>query len=162
MSAIFSPCGLYRYELRRHWGPADSSNVMAFCLINPSKAGAIKGDQTTTIGMGFAKRAGCDGMAFYNLYAFASKDPAHMLAQRDPIGPENDKYLRQAALEFPCIICAWGVNADPDRAMAVVNILKAEGARLYCLGTTKGGHPRHPLRLPYSTLIVPYHHRGAA
>jgi hypothetical protein len=42
-------------------------------------------------------------------------------------------------------VCAWGSNAKPERAARVAQIMLDAGARLWCLGTTKDGSPRHPL-----------------
>jgi hypothetical protein len=43
------------------------------------------------------------------------------------------------------VVCAWGSNAKPERAARVASIMRDAGARLWCLGTTKDGLPRHPL-----------------
>lgn len=155
MSAIFSPCNRYRYELRRQWGH-NTKNVLCFCLVNPSKAGAIKGDTTTSKCTGFAKVHGYDGICLINLYAFCATDPMDMKAQVDPIGPDNDGHLRRVAQEFRSIICAWGVNAYPDRVRDVMRIFTVENCYLSCLGVTKDGHPRHPVRLSYMTPLQEY------
>jgi hypothetical protein len=42
-------------------------------------------------------------------------------------------------------VCAWGSNARLERANRVASIMRNAGARLWCLGTTKDGSPRHPL-----------------
>jgi hypothetical protein len=63
----------------------------------------------------------------------------------DPVGPDNDDYLWNFARECGDVVCAWGSNAKPDRSARVASILKDAGARLWCLGTTKDGSPRHPL-----------------
>ncbi|HGT3090075.1 TPA: DUF1643 domain-containing protein [Pseudomonas aeruginosa] len=51
---------------------------------------------------------------------------------------------------------AWGANAKPERVEAVTSILTAAGGRLWCLGTTKDGHPRHPLYLPGNQALQPW------
>jgi hypothetical protein len=61
------------------------------------------------------------------------------------VGPNNDFYLRDVARSHRNVICAWGANAKPERVASVVELLQEAGATLWCLGTTKGGAPRHPL-----------------
>ena len=70
----------------------------------------------------------------------------------DPVGPENDYWLRELIGVADTIIAAWGNGAaGSDRATQVVSTLKP----LYCLGHTLLGHPRHPLYLLGSTELVP-------
>lgn len=94
---------------------------------------------------GFAKLWDCNGIAVANLYGLRSTDPAALWLHADPVGSDNDAYLRQFAREYGDVVCAWGVNARPERVSAVNTILRDAGAHLWCLGTTKDGSPRHPL-----------------
>ncbi|MCA8326237.1 DUF1643 domain-containing protein [Burkholderia cepacia] len=146
MSAIISPCGQYRYLLSR---PADSMSPMKstalFLMLNPSTADASLDDPTIRRCRGFAKTWDCNGISVANLYALRSTDPAALWVHEDPIGPDNDLYLAKFAREYHDVVCAWGANARPDRVAAVSKILRDAGARLWCLGTTKDGSPRHPL-----------------
>jgi hypothetical protein len=87
----------------------------------------------------------CNGLAVANLYALRSTDPAALWTHPDPIGPDNDDYLWNFARECGDVVCAWGSNAKPERAARVASIMLDAGARLWCLGTTKDGSPRHPL-----------------
>ncbi|MDN7862324.1 DUF1643 domain-containing protein [Burkholderia multivorans] len=73
------------------------------------------------------------------------RHPAALWSHADPVGPDNDAYLRTFASEYGDVVCAWGANARPDRVTAVVEILRDAGARLWRLGTTKDGSPRRPL-----------------
>ncbi|MFM0671949.1 DUF1643 domain-containing protein [Paraburkholderia sediminicola] len=84
-------------------------------------------------------------MAVANLYALRSTDPAALWSHPDPVGPDNDDYLWNFACECGDVVCAWGPNARPERAARVASIMRDAGARLWCLGTTKDGSPRHPL-----------------
>lgn len=56
MSAIFSPCGTWRYRLERDI--AEVGKVACAILINPSYAGAENNDQTVGKLIGFGKRNG--------------------------------------------------------------------------------------------------------
>jgi hypothetical protein len=146
MSAVISPCGTYRYRLTR---AAESMTPMKstalFVMLNPSTADAQFDDPTIRRCRGFAKLWDCNGLAVANLYALRSTDPAALWTHPDPIGPDNDDYLWNFARECGDVVCAWGSNARLERAARVASIMRAAGARLWCLGTTKGGSPRHPL-----------------
>lgn len=146
MSAIISECGQYRYLLSR---PADCMAPMKstalFLMLNPSTADASLDDPTIRRCRGFAKTWDCNGISVANLYALRSTNPDALWSHADPVGPENDAYLRKFAHEYRDVICAWGANARPSRVTDVVEILHAADARLWCLGMTKDGSPRHPL-----------------
>jgi hypothetical protein len=146
VSAIISECGAYRYLLKR---AADSmcpmKSTALFVMLNPSTANAELDDPTIRRCRGFARLWDCNGLAVANLYALRSTDPAGLWSHTDPVGPDNDAYLSTFARECGDVVCAWGANAKPERAAHVANILTHSGARLWCLGTTKDGSPRHPL-----------------
>lgn len=151
MTAIFSPCGRYRYYLT----DGDSEHAAAFVLLNPSTAGTPKPDGTeaddpTARRMrGFAADWGYRSIVVGNLYGLQSPKPAALWNHPDPVGPLNDEYLRLIAY-MPLIVVGWGNEADPERAEQVCRILTAQGAQLWCLGRNANGTPGHPLYLPYS------------
>lgn len=150
--ADLSPCKKYRYTLTRIWGwsgePDEKQqypHLLPYIALNPSTADAKKEDATSRRYAGFARREAYQGYVACNLYGFRSTDPKGLWSAADPIGPENDHFLKAMALNYRTIMCAWGVNARPDRVTRVVSLLRSAGARLICLGLTKDGHPRHPL-----------------
>ena len=72
--------------------------------------------------------------------------PADLWKHADPIGPDNDMWLRTAAREHETVVFAWGANARPDRVREVYEIFRLGRFRkILCIGTTKDGSPRHPL-----------------
>lgn len=155
MGAVISPCGEYRYLLTRPAEtPSPERGTALFLMLNPSTADAELDDPTIRRCRGFAKAWGCAGLTVANLYALRSSDPSHLWGHQDPVGPENDAWLKQVAEEYGDIVCAWGANADRDRAAEVAALLEASGARLWCLGTTKTGAPRHPLYIKASQPLV--------
>lgn len=155
MTAKISDCGQYRYLLTR---PPESMladrGTALFIMLNPSTADAELDDPTIRRCRGFARDWGCSGITVANLYAFRATNPAELLKQADPIGPDNDAQLRALAREYGEAICAWGANAKPERVEQVVQIFRNAGARLWCLGTTKSGAPRHPLYVKASQPLV--------
>lgn len=162
MSAIISDCGKYRYLLTRPAGDAAfvraARDTVVFCMLNPSTADASIDDPTIRRCRGFADRWNCAGIAVVNLYAYRATDPRELrkLDRITAVGPENDHWLRDVAAKSVGIVCAWGANAEPWRVQEVLRIFAAAGARTYCLGTTKAGHPRHPLYVPGCQPLVPW------
>lgn len=153
-SAVISPDGNYRYELRRIWGDPQSANLMAIVGANPSTADHLIDDNTIRREIGFAKREGCDGLVKLNVQAWRATNPDDVPAGDVGRGPLNDRYLRQVCMECQVIVCAWGTVADPDAVRIALKIFDEQMATLMCFGVTKSGHPRHPLYLPLNTQLV--------
>ena len=155
-SAEISPCGQYRWWLRRSWGGRDDpAKVCCFIMLNPSTADAEIDDQTIRRCIAFAKREGCTTLSVRNLFALRSTDPDALRRATDPVGPSNDSELR-AALTADLVIAAWGSKvpvAGRDR-WVMRHILG--GAKLWCLGTTKDGYPRHPLYVKGDKALEPF------
>ncbi len=67
-----------------------------------------------------------------------------MMASPNPIGPATDAELLIAAARCAQIVAAWGVGGEfGERGAAVARLFV--GKKLWCLGSTLAGHPRHPL-----------------
>lgn len=155
MSAIISACGRYRYQLTRP--PIDrhtTAGPALFIMLNPSTADASVDDPTIRRCKSFAKTWDCAGIAVANLYALRATDPKELWLHTDPVGPDNDHYLRMLSFEYETVVCAWGANARPDRVKAIRDIFNGRHHRLMCLGATKQGAPRHPLYVLGSTKLI--------
>jgi hypothetical protein len=139
-TAVISECGHYRYRLTRRWSDAPGS--VTWIMLNPSTADASQDDPTIRRCIAFSKRWGCGSLTVCNLYAYRATNPAELWTVPDPVGPENNNHLIQAGGDL--FVCAWGANAKPERAEAVLELIDGL-APVMCLGTTKGGAPRHPL-----------------
>lgn len=75
----------------------------------------------------------------------------------DPVGPEIDAHVLAGAMRAAVIIVAWGaLGGLLDRDRQVTSCLQRAGCRLYCLGQTRGGRPRHPLYLPTDVPLRSY------
>jgi len=150
-SAIFSDCGRYRYVLRRTWR-ADGRTVLIIGL-NPSTADASNDDPTIRRCVRFAKDWGYGSLIVANLFAFRATQPAMLRTVRDPTGPRNDWWLTRLARQADLTVAAWGMHGSLiARDARVLRKL----SDVYCLGLTKGGHPKHPLYLPASRTPVPF------
>lgn len=120
-------------------------------LLNPSIAGTWVDDPTVKQAKAFTLLAGFGSMHIVNLYGYIATDPRELAAVDDPvIRPENDDWIRKCAQGADRVVAAWGVNADPKRVDEVLELLPRP---VYCLDTTKNGHPRHPLRVPHATTM---------
>lgn len=149
MLAVFEPSGAvtrgpYRYLLWRTWNvhlPA-----VTFVMLNPSTADATLDDPTIRRCTGFAQRWGYGVLLVVNLFAFRAVRPCDLLATSDPVGPENDTYLRYGAEQSSCLMVAWGcLGRTHNRDCAVLELLLGQGFRLFCLGRNRDGSPKHPL-----------------
>lgn len=149
--ADISPCKRYRYTLWRKWGPGD---WMAWLMLNPSTADGAVDDPTIRRCVGFAKRDGFGGILVVNLFAWRSPSPEALFGYADigdAVGPQNDYYIQYVAREVPALVAAWGAQKDWRVAMRTEHVKRllwahsSESPAVYCLGHTRGGHPRHPL-----------------
>jgi hypothetical protein len=146
MGAVFSSCGLYRYQLSRDWanGPR-----LAFIMLNPSTADSDVDDPTIRRCVGFARDGGYGGILIGNLFAWRATDAIEIKKSSQPIGSANDAALAKIIMNAPTIVCAWGNGGTyMDRNDQVLRMIRNLGRRPHCLRMTKQGHPSHPLYLP--------------
>lgn len=159
-SAVIDETGVYRYLLERTWAPLIPRRC-CFIMLNPSTADAEKDDPTIRRCVGFAKSWGFGSIAVLNLFAFRTYDPRLLRSAEnpiDPIGPENDTYLRDYTSSSGLIIAAWG--AFPVAAARAKDVVRLVDRTMFCLGTTAQGHPRHPLYVPAKTERTVFHLPG--
>ena len=147
--ALFSECEKYRYKLTRVWD-RKRGKVM-FIGLNPSTADETEDDQTIRRCKRFASDWGYGGLCMANLFAIRATDPKVMLAHPEPVGPENAGYLHSLALDAGMVVAAWGNHgAHRGRDRAVRRLIEPV-RRMYCLGKTNSGQPKHPSRLRADT-----------
>ena len=80
-----------------------------------------------------------------NLFAYRATSPRDMKMADDPVGPLNDGWLVELALDAGIIIAAWGNHgAFLGRSFAIKQLIPG----LHCLGLNKSGEPVHPLYQP--------------
>ena len=156
MSAVISPCGQYRYRLDRSWSPwerpwpavPEQSLPLLWVMLNPSTADGDKDDPTIRKCIGFSKRWGFSSLIVVNLYALRSTDPTALWRHSDPCGPDNLQMIKEVCHGVRNVIVGWGNRNMLDaHAFRVLEMLPKP---VVCLGTTKHGHPRHPLMVPYA------------
>lgn len=145
----------YRYLLTREWKTdTEKPNLACFIMQNPSTGDEYVDDPAIDECIKLVRKwdhddkLSHDGIAVVNLYACVGSDSAKLDQLEDPIGPENDRYLKEAIKQYTdSIIIAWGDGTGnlPElakRRRAVRAMLPKNG--IYCLGTTENGQPRYP------------------
>lgn len=154
--AVLSPCGTYRYSLRRWWGSTLATLVVIG--LNPSTADARDDDPTIRRCVDFAALLGCGGLVMLNAYAYRATDPRALVAAGYPVGPDNDRIIAAhlAHADIAAVVCAWSDHVRPKRAREVVAILREFTHVPLALGVTKSGAPRHPLYLPRTARPSPW------
>lgn len=142
----FSPDRRYRYTLERKLGPQPTDRpplTVAFIMLNPSTADAEVNDPTVRRCIGYATDWGFERLLVGNLFALRATDPRELRRAKNPVGVENDAWLRRIIEASDLVICAWG-----SHSLAAKRAHEFFGdSPVRCLATTKDGHPRHPLYL---------------
>lgn len=165
MTAVLSADGVYRYELWRMvpLPLGEDRGTVAFCMLNPSTADATLDDPTIRRCTYFARRWGYSRLAVCNLYARRATQPGNLFGRApeargdcglpsSPEGLENRWHIERIIQDSSLQVAAWGVGGHGTPAAAWV----LARASWRCLGTTKGGAPRHPLYVAAATPLVPY------
>ncbi|EEB84481.1 DUF1643 domain-containing protein [Roseobacter sp. GAI101] len=148
-TAVYSDCETYRYSLTRVWDPAGSR--VLFVMLNPSKATEVDNDPTVERCERRARALGFGAFQVANIFAFRETDPKLMRQAADPVGPENDRILRDGVAWADRVIAAWGTHgAHLGRGADVTRLLRSLATPVYHLGLSKAGHPKHPLYISYS------------
>lgn len=149
-SAIFSPCGTYRYLLSRRWSQGPR---IAWAMLNPSTADDKQDDPTIRRCIGFSRAWGFGAMDVVNLYALRATDPAMVRRHPAPVGPENDEHIAAAVGPARVVVAGWGAfRFAAERAERVHGAL----GMACCIGTTREGWPRHPLYAASSARPMAY------
>jgi len=147
-SAIYSPCGSYRYLLTRIWDGGGSKAL--FVMLNPSTATELQNDPTVERCERRARALGFGAFRVTNIFAWRATDPKAMRTSADPVGPLNDAALQASVGWADMVVCAWGTHgAHLGRGATVAAMLRATGMPLQHLGLSLQGHPKHPLYIGY-------------
>ena len=138
--AKLSDCRKYRYALWRIWDSEKPYTL--FIGLNPSTADETKDDPTICKCVNYAKDWGYGGLCMANLFAFRATYPSEMKEAQDPIGPENDAWLKRLAKDAGVIVGAWGNHGVfRERSKIVASMLP----NIKCLKQNVTGEPAHPL-----------------
>jgi hypothetical protein len=155
---VFSPDRKYRYLLIHRWEPAMPERSVMWIGLNPSIADEHQLDNTLTRIRSFSRTLGFNTFHMTNLFALVSTNLSAMIRHPEPIGEDNDVYIRQIATQLSTIFVAWGAHGSHrNRDRHVLDLLtKAGRTDLLCFGINKEGSPKHPLHLAGNLKPVAY------
>ena len=87
-----------------------------------------------------------------NLFAFRATEPKRLLERkRNPVGTDNDFWLKQCANESDLVVAAWG-NLGKHRNRS--ELVKGFFPTLHCLKINGSGEPAHPLYIPKTARAI--------
>jgi hypothetical protein len=157
-ATFFGPTKAYRPLLTRSWTKHPKRRWL-WVGMNPSTANAISDDLTIRKEIEFTIQGGGDDYAKCNIMDYRATHPQDLLKLgADVRSSENMYILREQAALADRIIAAWG-RLDPKfeyYAAETLITLRASGKKIFCLGRTANGSPRHPSRLAYSEKLEKY------
>lgn len=104
VSAVFSECQKYRYQLREIWDA--SKPLVLWLLMNPSVACTDYSDPTLRKTGKFSRAWGYGGQLVGNVHAYRATDKSRLLEVTDPVGPENDRMILELAAEAKTVVLA--------------------------------------------------------
>ncbi|WP_114994431.1 DUF1643 domain-containing protein [Synechococcus sp. UW179A] len=169
--AAFSPCGRYRWMLRRpilRPSPHHPFKVLLFVGLNPSLADGCRDDPTLKRLQGFARDWSYHQLVVLNLFGKISPSPKALRHCVDPVGPNSNRVLnswfetwsRSPACD---LWLGWGALGSLHlRDQQVVQMLtralavRCHGAPPLVIGTTRSGQPRHPLYVAAGRALSPW------
>jgi hypothetical protein len=123
-------------------------------MLNPSTADHEYNDATIERCERRAKALGYGSLVVWNLFAFRATDPKILKEESDPVGPDNDYFIKEALTEVVSknglVIAGWGSHgAHLGRNQYIANVISDLGIQIFCLGSTMSGQPKHPLYISY-------------
>lgn len=159
MSAILSPCSLYRYRLDRTVGM--EGPVYAFFGVNPSTADANTDDATVRKWIGFTKVWGGSRFIIGNVFAYRATDVNALASVGDPFGDDIGDHTTDIISDADILVPCWGNTSKvPPKLQFAFDVLMdalvSSGKPVMHFGLTKSGDPKHPLMLAYSTPLTPW------
>jgi hypothetical protein len=156
VTAVFSKCQQYRYELQEIWEP--SKPLVLWLLMNPSVACLDFADPTLRKTGKFARAWGYGGQLVGNVHAYRATDKMRLLEVADPVGPENNRRILDMAARAKTVVLAYGQppKALRQRGSELVALLRHHRGLCH-LRLAKDGTPVHPLYLPET--LRPQEHR---
>jgi hypothetical protein len=163
-----------RYLLGRDWSddPKYTKGTVVWVMLNPSTADAQKDDATIRRCITFSKSWDYKALEVVNLFPYRATNPKDLprliresqhVSGIVSVGTESfwEKAIRGAEL----VVLAWGDQPILRQAVGkeaiegIVGLLREIHKQAMCLGTTKSGMPKHPVRLPNGLVPIPWNAR---
>lgn len=141
-------------KVRYALGEPGGYNLVVIDL-NPSTATPWKTDSTITRVRKIVAASGYDGWIMLNLYPKRTPKPSELPEKVNrSLADANQAVIQwvNKAFNIGAVYAAWGTNIESraylvDECQYIVDILRTDF--WYSRGTTKYGHPKHPLYVPY-------------
>lgn len=151
---LYSRDMVFRYAFGRWWEGIDLATTAIWVLLNPATGDTERWRRPTLERcISRSRGIGATGLVIINLFAYRHTDPRQLRSITNPVGPANDDVLRAFAEAGLRTVVAWGSHGGLLGRSAQVGPLLAGPV---CLGTTRGGEPRHPLYVPADAQLVPW------
>ena len=123
ITAEFSPCGEFRYNLKYNYQFVPKGDTVCVILMNPSRASTDFADNTVRrvedcIRLYFK---GAKRVVIVNLFARCGMNPkdVNALYKKEGfeavVGKENDKWIKEAIASSDHVVCAWGGPSGIDK-----------------------------------------------
>lgn len=148
--ARFSRCRRYRYSLERQWSTANGR--VLFIGLNPSTADHKKDDPTIRRCVAFARAWGFGAMEIVDLFAYRATYPTDLKRSSDPVGRNNDCWIRQGIQRCDLAIACWG---NDGKFMQRGHVIASKFHDLQCLRMNQSRQPAHPLYLKADLKPIP-------
>jgi hypothetical protein len=158
-SAAFSRCEMHsscadpycagkRHRFVLKWPTGlDNDRVALGCFANPSTATPLELDPTLKRWLRYCRDWGYGWSWTVNVRSWRATDPSDVPDDDLAISRQNNRWIRQSALQAELIVCGWG-KLGGQRGAEVLGILRAEGLVPHALRLNKDRSPAHPLYLP--------------
>lgn len=166
---------LSKKRVTQNIAPGQTASRLVSCGLNPSKADAFRNDNTVALEITHAWLWHCSRYTKVNAYAWRDTRPEDMWTARDGgrdiIGLDLDGYPRcdndqaiRSALQSVksdggIALAAWSALVERTRARRLQDIADEVGVQWMCFGVNQDGSPKHTLRQPYGTELVPWRFR---
>ena len=145
----------YRYRLCRFQilnEAAQNHGTVNFIMLNPSTSTRELSDRTVHNCERLARFWGYENLVVTNLFGYRDVDPNNLRDVEDPVGPENDQHLMEAARDADLRVAAWGSGGQRlclwrDRATWLRVLLHLEQLGLMCLDQNQDCQPKRPGRI---------------
>ena len=152
----------YRLWLDRMWGGATIATPYILWIgMNPSTATAEVNDPTITREINFTKAWGYSGYVKCNTMDFRATNQRDLLQPGvQPRSDRNMPTILDYAKRADKIILCYGVPHKSLQCFGKDTVdmlrLRGHGSKLFCMGRTLLGSPRHPLYLRSDTQLEPF------
>lgn len=129
---------------------------IVWIALNPSTADEKQLDPTLTRIKNFSIKFGFNCFYMLNLFAFRSTNPQIMINEKNPIGKDNNYWIKKICSLSNTIVCCWGNHGKHlNRSVQIKEILNQ--FNLLCLDLSKNNQPKHPLYLNSNLNLKPFY-----